>query len=122
VAYTTFANGFQRWATALARGGGLPLEEAADLKVQNQKAGEFLIYAASAAWFALLKARADPALPMDRLSMTRAQRAALREGLRRRFPAAGTHDAAKGAHTPDLAAMLLDKGLSNPRYKAVDEP
>jgi hypothetical protein len=122
LAYTTFANGFQRWATALARGGGLPLEEAADFKVQNEKAGEFLIHAASAAWFALLKPRAEPALPLDRLSVTRAQRSALREGLRRRFPAAGTADAAKGAHTPDLAAALLDKGLSNHLYRAVDEP
>ncbi len=122
LAYTTFADGFQRWATALARGGAPALEEAADIKVQNEKAGEFLIHAASAAWFALLKPGAEPALPTDRLSMTRAQRAALREGLRRRFPATGTRDAAKDAHTPNLAAALLDKGLSNPRYKAVDEP
>ncbi len=121
LAYTTFTNGFQRWVTALARAGGLPLDEAADLKVQNEKAGEFLIHAASAAWFALLKPRAQAALPMDRLSMTRAERAALREGLRRRFPAASTHDAAKAAHTPDLAAAVLDNGLSNSRYKAVDE-
>ena len=88
------------------------------MKVQNEKAGEFM---ASAAWFALLKPQADP-LPVDRLIMTRAQRVALRDGLRRRFPAAATHDAAKAAHTPGLAAMVLDRGLSNPRYKAVDEP
>jgi hypothetical protein len=120
-AYTTFANGLQRWATALAHGRGLPLEEAADVKVENEKAGEFLIHAASTAVFALLKPQAETA-PMDRLSMTRAQRAALREGLRRRFPAASTQDAAKAAHTPDLAAAVLDKGLSNSSYKAVDEP
>src|SRR5712691_119801 len=54
-AYKTFATGFQQWATALARGeGGLPLEAAADFKVQNEKAAEFLISAAGTAFFALL--------------------------------------------------------------------
>jgi len=36
LAYTTFANSFQRWATAFSRGEGLSVEEAADLKIQNE--------------------------------------------------------------------------------------
>jgi len=59
---------------------------------------------------------------MDRLNLTRAQRAALREGLKRRFPAVGTDAITKkDTHTPDLAANVLYTLLSNPRYKAVDE-
>jgi hypothetical protein len=120
-AYATFASSFKRWATALARGEGLPLDEAADVKVQNEKAAELLIHAVTPAWFALLKPPPDRTKPADRLSITRAQRTALREGLRRRFPTAGTQAVEEGAHSPDLAAKLLDKGLSNPRYKAADD-
>ena len=122
-AYTTFADVSQRWATTVARGKRLPLDEAADLKVQNEKAGEVLIHAASAAWMALLKDVPEATTPMDRLNLTRAQRVALRDGLKRRSPAAGTHAAiTKDTHTPDLAADVLYTGLSNPRYKAADEP
>jgi hypothetical protein len=42
LAYVTFANNFQHMATALARGQALRLEEAADLKVENEKAAEWL--------------------------------------------------------------------------------
>jgi len=121
-AYTTFVSVFQRWATTLARGEALPLGDAADLKVENEKAGELLIQAASAAWFALLKPPPEPTTPMDRLNLTRAQRIAMREGLRRRFPAVGTQAITKSTHTPDLSADVLFAGLSNPRYKATDGP
>src|SRR4030095_3497566 len=42
LAYTMFASGFQRWATALARGEGLPLREAEEIKAQNGWAGRSL--------------------------------------------------------------------------------
>jgi hypothetical protein len=121
-AYTTFATGFQRWATALARGEGLSLEVAADVKVQNEKAGELLITAAGPAWFALLKPPPDPKSRMDRLTLTRAHRAALLEGLKRRGFRAAPKTDSPDTHTPDLAAAVLYRGLSNPRYKAFDEP
>jgi len=121
-AYTTFATGFQRWATARAHGEGLPLEAAADFKVQNEKAGELLIHAAGAAWFALLKQPPDSTTPMDRLALTRAHRAALLEGLKSRSFRSEPDIHSSDTHTPDLAAAILYKGLSSPEYKAADEP
>ena len=58
LAYTTFARVFQRWAMAVGRGERLTVDEAANLKVENEKAAELLIHAASAAisGFALLNA------------------------------------------------------------------
>jgi len=121
-AYTTFATGFQRWAKARAHGEGLPLEAAADFKVQNEKAGELLIHAAGAAWFALLKQPPDSTTPMDRLALTRAHRAALLEGLKSRSFRSEPDIHSSDTHTPDLAAAILYKGLSSPEYKAADEP
>jgi hypothetical protein len=121
-AYTTFATGFQRWATARAHGEGLPLEAAADFKVQNEKAAEFLIHAAASAWFALLKLQPDSNTPMDRLTLTRAHRAALLEGLKSRSFRSEPDIHSPDTHTPDLAAAVLYKGLSSPKYKAADEP
>ena len=122
-AYKTFATGFQQWATALARGeGGLPLEAAADFKVQNEKAAEFLISAAGTAFFALLKPLPDSKTPMDRLALTRAHRAALLEGLKSRSFRAEPDRHSPDTHSPDFAAAVLYKGLSSPKYKAFDEP
>jgi hypothetical protein len=121
-AYTTFAAGFQRSVTALARSEGLPLEIAADIRVQNQKAGELLIAAAEPAWFALLRPPPDPKALMDRLTLTRDHRAALLEGLKRRGFRAAPNTDSPDTHSPHLAAAVLYKGLSNPQYKAVDEP
>jgi hypothetical protein len=131
LAYKASASSFQRWATALAHGEGLSVDEAADLKVQNEKAAEYLINAATPAAVALLKPPSEPKMPMDRFAVTRAQRTALRDGLKDRFPAAGTLKTAKerdafataaDTHAPDLAAQILHNFLSNPRYKAADEP
>jgi hypothetical protein len=121
-AYKAFATGFQQWVTALSRGqAGLPLEAAAEFKVQNEKAAEFLIHAASAAFFALLKPSPDSKTPMDRLTLTRADRAALMEGLTRHgFRAAP--DQSPDTHSPDLAAAVLYHGLSSSQYTAFDEP
>jgi hypothetical protein len=117
-AYTTFATGFQQWVTATVRGqGGLPLEAAADFKVQNEKAGEFLIQASTAAWFSLFKAAPDSQTPMDRLTLTR-----LLEGLKRRRFRPDPDQQSPDTHTPDLAAALLYQGLSNPKFKSADEP
>jgi hypothetical protein len=58
---------------------------------------------------------------VDRLILTRAQRRALLEELRRRFRASDVHTITQGDHSPELAAKLLNKFLSNPRFKAVDE-
>jgi len=110
-AYTTFATGFQRWATDRANGEGVPLEAAADLKVQNESV-----------WFALLKLQPDSNTPMDRLTLTRAHRAALLEGLKRRSFRSEPDIHSPDTHTPDLAAAVLYKGLSSPKYKAADEP
>jgi hypothetical protein len=121
-AYTTFATGFQRWATDRANGEGVPLEAAADLKVQNEKAGELLIHAAVSVWFAFLKLQPDSNTPMDRLTLTRAHRAALLEGLKRRSFRSEPDIHSPDTHTPDLAAAVLYKGLSSPKYKAADEP
>jgi len=121
-AYTGFATGVQRWATALARGKGLPLEAAADVRVQNEKAGELLITAVAPAWFALLKPPPDPKALANRLTITRAQRAALLEGLGRRGFRSAPNADSPDTHTPDLAAAVLYKGLANPQYKALDEP
>jgi hypothetical protein len=122
-AYTTFATGFQQWMTAIVRGqGGLPLEAAADFKVHNEKAGEFLIQASTAAWFSLFKAAPDSQTPMDRLTLTRDQRTALLEGLKRRRFRPDPDQQSPDTHTPDLAAALLYQGLSNPKFKSVDEP
>jgi len=121
-AYTTFAIGFQRWATARAHGEGVPLEAAADFKVQNEKAGELLIHAAVSVWFAFLKLQRDSNTPMDRLTLTRAHRAALLEGLKRRSFRSEPDIHSPDTHAPDLAAAVLYKGLSSPKYKAADEP
>jgi len=60
---------------------------------------------------------------MDRLNLTPRPAAALREGLKRRFPAVGTDAITKkDTHTPDLAANVLYYAAVHPRYKAVDEP
>ena len=106
-AYTTFATGFQRWATDRANGEGVPLEAAADLKVQNEKAGELLIHAAVSVWFAFLKLQPDSNTPMDRLTLTRAHRAALLEGLKRRSFRSEPDIHSPDTHTPDLAAAVL---------------
>jgi hypothetical protein len=122
LAYTTFATGFQRWVTAMARGQGtLPLEAAADFKVQNEKASEILIHAMTAGWLSLLKA-APNSQTMDRLTLTRDQRAALLEGLKRRRFRPDPDLQSPDAHSPEFAAALLYRGLSNPKFKAVDEP
>jgi hypothetical protein len=121
-AYTTFATGFQQWVTAIVRGQGLPLEAAADFKVQNEKAGEYLIQSSTAAWFSLLKATPDSQTPMDRLTLTRDQRTALLEGLKLRRFRPDPDQQSPDTHTPDLAAALLHQGLANPKFKSVDEP
>jgi hypothetical protein len=121
-AYTAFAMVFHRWATRSGRGEGMSIDEAADLKVQNEKAGEMLIHAASTAGFALLKSQGNPQARLDRFDLTRAQRSALIEGLVRRFPLAGKLNVTKDTHSPDFAAEVLQKLLSNPRYKTADEP
>jgi hypothetical protein len=121
-AYKAFATGFQRWATALGHGEGLTLEAAADLKIQNEKAGELLIHAAAAAWFSLLEPPPDSKTPMDRLSLTRAHCAALLEGLKRRGFRSKPDLHSPDTHTPALAAVVLYKGLSSPEYKAFDDP
>lgn len=121
-AYTAFAMVFHRWATKSGRGERVSVDEAADLKVQNEKAGEMVIHAASTAGFALLKSQENPQARMDRLDLTRAERSALLEGLVRRFPLAGKLNVTKDTHSPDLAAEVLHKLLSNPRYKTADEP
>lgn len=119
-AYKAFAMVFQRWATKSGRGERMSIDEAADLKVQNEKAGETLIHAASTAGLALLKSQENPEARMDRLDLTRAQGSALLEGLARRFPLAGKLNVTKDTHSPDLAAEVLHKLLSNPRYKTAD--
>lgn len=103
-------------------GEGLSIDKAADLKVQNEKAGEVLIHAASTAGFALLKSQESPQARSERLDLTRAQRSALLDGLVRRFPLAGKLNVTKDTHSPDFAAEVLQKLLSNPRYKTADEP
>jgi len=122
LAYKIFARGAHRWATALARGERLTIEEAANLKVENEKAAEFLLHSTTAAGFALLKGQSDSAKPMDQLTLTRTQRTTLREALKSRFPTVGNQTISENTHPPDLAAELLNKLLSNPRYKAADEP
>ena len=121
-AYAAFAMVFQRWATKSGRGEGMSIDEAADLKLQNEKAAELLIHAASTAGFALLKAPANSQARMDRLDLTRARRSALLEGLVRRFPLAGKLNVTKDTHSPEFAAEVLHKLLSSPRYKTADDP
>jgi hypothetical protein len=118
----TFADSRQWLVERWERGETPSLKEAADLKVEVEKAGELLIRAFTGTMAALLDARGgDPKAPMDRLVLTGAQRAALLKGLQSRFPDVGTPAIMKG-HTPDLSAELLYRLLSNPRYKATDEP
>jgi len=129
-AYVEFAVAALKLATALRAGVRLgvrlSLDEAADIRISTEKAGEGLIRAAKGVVFALLKPTPDP-IPMDRWSLTRNQRAALSEGLKRRFPAALLTDP-KGSldkpetHSPDLAAALLHGYLTKSEAKAIDDP
>jgi len=59
-AYTAFATVFHRWATVSRRGGAMSIDEASDLTVQNEKAGELLIQATTSAGVALLKVQEIP--------------------------------------------------------------
>jgi hypothetical protein len=121
LAYEMFAKNFQRLTSALAQGRVLQLEEAADFKVQNEKAAEWLIHAPAPAGFSLLKPQRDSTTPMDTLVLTRAERRALLNELRRRFPTSRVQTIGKGDHSPELAAKILDKFLSNPLYKSIDQ-
>jgi len=121
LAYEMFAKNFQRLASALAQGRVFQLEEAADFKVQNEKAAEWLLQAPVLTGYSLLKDPPDSATPMDRLVLTRSQRRALLAELRRRFPTSQVQTIGKDDHSPELAAKILDKFLTNPRYKSADQ-
>ena len=94
----------------------MSIDEASDLTVQNEKAGELLIQATTSAGVALLKVQENPQSHMDRLNLTRTERSELLKGLVRRFPISGKLAVTKDTHSPELAAELLHNDSASGTY------